>query len=99
MAKYKNISDSKVVIFTNNKVVSILPGDVIDLPFISEDYSKFLVEVIQETKKLDDLHKEIKDSQASDLPEDCVVIVSDSIVEELKKEKALSTKKHKIRKH
>jgi hypothetical protein len=89
MAKYKNISNFKVLLTVNDKLVSITPSEVVDLPFVSTNYYNVLVEV---------LDKPVKKSEPEDSLEDCVVIVSDAIIEELKEDKE-SSKRAKSRKN
>lgn len=71
-------------------LISISPGEIIDLKFVPDQSSNILVEVIDQPIK--SLVDEIKEDQSSDLPEDYIVVVSDSIVEELEKEKSASKK-------
>ena len=96
MAKYKNISSLKVILKYGANLISISPGEVKELTFVPEQSSNVLVEVMDQPKK--SLVDQIKEDQSSDLPEDYVVVVSDSIVEELEKEKS-ALKKCRSRKN
>ena len=90
MAKYKNISNLKVMLKYGADLISISPGEIKELTFVPEQTSNILVEVMDQPKKK--YVDEIKQDQSSDLPEDYVVVVSDSIVEELEKEKSAPRK-------
>jgi len=88
MAKYKNVSNISIMVYDNESMQKVMPNEVIELPFLTEGLSKVLTEVIDKNHTQEEVNewKDLEESQASDLPEDMLVVIEDSIVEELKKE-------------
>ena len=88
MAKYKNVSNISIMVYGNGSMQRVMPNEVIELPFLTEGLSKVLTEVIDKNHTQEEVNewKDLEESQASDLPEDMLVVIEDSIVEELKKE-------------
>ena len=93
MSKYKNISSHRIVVTDLSKVITVKPNEIVDLTV--NPYPNFLVEVVDVEEK--DVEENEEVDFTSDLPEDLIVLLSDSIVEDLKKEQAPKPKRRKRR--
>jgi len=93
MSKYKNISNHRIVVTDFSKVITVKPNEIVDLSV--NPYPNFLIEVFDKEEK--DIEKNEEVDFTSDLPEDLIVLLSDSIVEDLKKEQAPKPQKRKRR--
>ena len=93
MSKYKNISIHRIVVTESSKIITVKPNEIVDLSV--NPYPDFLVEVFDKEEK--DIEENEEVNFTSDLPEDLIVLLSDSIVEDLKKEQAPKPKKRKRR--
>jgi hypothetical protein len=86
MNTYKNITKTKVVITKNRQTVFVNPGEIVDLESCPPGYESVLVEQtpVKAKPKVD--ISDIEEHQSSDLPEDFVILIDDSVVEDIRKE-------------
>lgn len=84
MAKYLNTEKIKIVTFTRTGVVSILPGQELVSKDVIPGLDKYLIDETPKKPVVD--ISDILEDQKSDLPDDLIVVVEDSVIEELKKE-------------
>jgi len=83
MNKYKNISNTKIILNYKADFVFVNPGEIVELDFVPTEYEKVLV---QDTIKSKIDISDIEEHQSSDLPEDFVVLIDDAVVEDIRKE-------------
>ena len=81
MAKYRNISKLKILLHSEGKLISIAPGQEVELPTKPPGFDSFLEEVI------------VKKDKPKVEPDDFYVLIDDSILEELKEEQNKPTKR------
>lgn len=95
MAKYHNTERFKIITFTKTGIVSILPGQEIVTEQIIPGLDKYLIDEVVKKPSVD--VSDIMEDQKSDLPDDLVIVVEDSLIEELKKDQQVKRKPRRKR--
>jgi len=84
MAKYLNTEKVKIVTFTKTGVITLLPGQEVTTDDLLIGLDKYLIDEAPRKPVVD--IEDILEDQASDLPDDLIVVVDDSVIESIQKE-------------
>jgi len=94
MAKYINNSKFRIVVNNGPEIINFNPGDTLEVKDYIPTLQQFLVNDHKLETKLKVEDGKLKLEEEEELPEDLIVLISDSIVEDLRQEqKKPQTKK------